>query len=48
MKVGDSFDLIVIGDQLSGLFLAAGAAQQGMRVLVLEESNFPTVLYEAP
>src|SRR5262245_17432527 len=48
MKVGESYDLIVIGDQLSGLFLAAGAAQQGKKVLVLEESNFPTVLYEAP
>jgi len=48
MKVDEAFDLIVIGDQLSGLFLAAGAAQQGMKVLVLEESNFPTVLFEAP
>lgn len=48
MRVGESYDLIVIGDQLSGLFLAAGAAQRGMKVLVLEESNFPTVLYEAP
>lgn len=48
MKLDEAYDLIVIGDQLSGLFLAAGAAQQGMKVLVLEESNFPTVLYEAP
>jgi hypothetical protein len=48
MRVEESYDLIVIGDQLSGLFLAAGAAQRGMKVLVLEESNFPTVLYEAP
>ncbi|MGZ3650413.1 MAG: hypothetical protein ACXWR1_16280 [Bdellovibrionota bacterium] len=48
MRVEDHYDLIVIGDQLSGLFLAAGAAQQGMKVLVLEESNFPTVLYEVP
>jgi glycine/D-amino acid oxidase-like deaminating enzyme len=48
MRVGETYDLIVIGDQLSGLFLAAGAAQRGMKVLVLEESNFPTVLYEAP
>jgi hypothetical protein len=48
MKVDEAYDLIVIGDQLSGLFLAAGAAQQGMKVLVLEESDFPTVLYEAP
>ena len=48
MKVDEAYDLIVIGDQLSGLFLAAGAAQQGMKVLVLEESDFPTVLFEAP
>ncbi len=48
MRVEEAYDLIVIGDQLSGLFLAAGAAQQGMKVLVLEESNFPTVLYEVP
>lgn len=48
MRVDNSYDLVVIGDQLSGFFLAAGAAQQGMKVLVLEESNFSTVLYEAP
>lgn len=48
MRVDQTYDLIVIGDQLSGFFLAAGAAQRGMRVLVLEESNFPTVLYEVP
>lgn len=48
MRVDDSYDLVVIGDQLSGFFLAAGAAQQGMKVLVLEESNFSTVLYEVP
>jgi phytoene dehydrogenase-like protein len=48
MRVEEQYDLIVIGDQLSGLFLAAGAAQQGKKVLVLEESSFPTVLYEVP
>jgi hypothetical protein len=48
MRVEEAYDLIVIGDQLSGLFLAAGAAQRGQKVLVLEQSNFPTVLYEAP
>ncbi len=48
MRVEESYDLIVIGDQLSGLFLAAGAAQQGMKVLVLEQLNFPTVLHEVP
>ncbi|HEY8278354.1 MAG TPA: hypothetical protein VIH99_01940 [Bdellovibrionota bacterium] len=48
MRVDEAYDLIVIGDQLSGLFLAAGAAQRGMKVLVLEESSFPTVLFEVP
>lgn len=48
MQVRDSYDLIVIGDQLSGLFLAAGAAQAGKKVLVLEESSVPTVSYEIP
>lgn len=48
MRVDDSYDLVVIGDQLSGYFLAAGAAQRGMKVLVLEESQVSTVLYEAP
>jgi hypothetical protein len=48
VQVSGAYDLIVIGDQLSGLFLAAGAAQAGLRVLVLEESSVPTVAYEAP
>ncbi|MGZ3693960.1 MAG: hypothetical protein ACXWQO_07140 [Bdellovibrionota bacterium] len=48
MQLRDSYDLIVIGNQLGGLFLAAGAAQAGRRVLVLEESSVPTVLYEVP
>lgn len=48
MQVSGAYDLIVIGDQLSGLFLAAGAAQAGYCVLVLEESSVPTVAYEAP
>ena len=48
MRVEEAYDLVVIGDQLSGFFLAAGAARQGMKVLVLEESDFSTVLYEAP
>lgn len=48
MQVKDTYDLIVIGDQLSGLFLAAGAAQAGQKVLVLEESSVPTVSYEVP
>lgn len=48
MQLRDSYDLIVIGNQLGGLFLAAGAAQTGLRVLVLEESSVPTVLYEVP
>jgi hypothetical protein len=48
MRVEESYDLIVIGDQLGGLFLAAGAAQAGKKVLVLEERAVPTVLYEVP
>jgi len=48
MQVKDNYDLIVIGDQLSGLFLAAGAAQAGKKVLVLEESSVPEVSYEVP
>ena len=48
MRVRDSYDLIVIGDQLSGLLLAAGASQMGFKVLVLEESSVPTVSYEIP
>lgn len=48
MQVKEQYDLIVIGDQLSGLFLAAGAAQAGLHVLVLDESSSPTVHYELP
>lgn len=48
MQLRDNYDLIVIGNQLGGLFLAAGAAQAGRKVLVLEESSVPTVLYEVP
>lgn len=48
MQVKEQYDLIVIGDQLSGLFLAAGAAQAGFHVLVLDESSLPTVHYELP
>jgi hypothetical protein len=46
--VEQEYDLIVIGDQLSGLFLAAGAAQRGQKVLVLEESSATSVFFEAP
>lgn len=45
MPVKDSYDLIVIGDQLSGLLLAAGAAARGQRVLVLQESSVPPAQY---
>lgn len=48
MQVKNQYDLIVVGDQLSGLLLAAGAAQSGKRVLVLEGSPSSTVLYEVP
>ncbi len=48
MQVRGAYDLIVIGDQLSGLFLAAGAAQAGQKVLVLEEVSTLSILYEIP
>lgn len=48
MQLKENYDLIVIGDQLSGLFLAAGAAQSGKKVLVLEESSSPYVANEIP
>lgn len=48
MQVKGTYDLIVVGDQLSGLFLAAGAAQAGKHVLVLEGNSTPTQLYEVP
>lgn len=46
MQVKEHYDLIVIGDQLSGLFLAAGAAQAGKSVLVLEESALAAVAWD--
>jgi hypothetical protein len=48
MQVRDSYDLVIIGDQLSGLFLAAGAGQMGLKVLVLQDTSVPTVSYEQP
>ncbi len=48
MQVKDTYDLVVVGDQLSGLFLAAAAAQSGMSVLVIEGNSSSTALYEIP
>ena len=48
MQVKGSYDLVVVGDQLAGLFLAAGAAQKGWKVLVLEGNVTPSVLHEIP
>lgn len=48
MQVSGNYDLVVIGDQLSGLFLAAGAAEMGFKVLVLEQRSVPSVSFEAP
>ena len=48
MRVRSEYDLIVVGDQLAGFFLAAGAAQAGFEVLVIEGTVVPTALYELP
>lgn len=48
MQVKDTYDLVVVGDQLSGLFLAASAAQSGYSVLVIEGNSSSTALYEVP
>ena len=48
MRLQESYDLVVVGDQLSGLMLAAGAAQAGWRVLVIEGNPVPSVFYEVP
>ncbi len=48
MQVEESYDLVVIGDQLSGFFLAAGAAQAGLKVLIIEGTTSSTALYEVP
>ncbi|NUM88827.1 MAG: hypothetical protein HUU37_06465 [Bdellovibrionales bacterium] len=43
-----SYDLIVVGDQLSGLFLAASVAEAGRSVLVIEGKASPIALFEVP
>lgn len=43
-----SYDLIVVGDQLSGLFLAASMAEAGRSVLVVEGKSSPISLFEVP
>lgn len=48
MKVKSAYDLVIVGDQVSGLLLGTGAAQLGLKVLVLEETSVPSVSYEIP
>lgn len=48
MQVQSSYDLIVIGDQISGFFTAAAAAQEGWRVLLIEGHSVPSANYEIP
>jgi phytoene dehydrogenase-like protein len=48
MQVDARYDLIVVGEQLSGYLLAAGAAQAGLKVLVIDDRNISTALYEVP
>ncbi len=48
MRVNDEYDLIVIGNQLAGYFLATAAAQEGMRVLVIEAQPRLSAVFERP
>lgn len=48
MQVNDEYDLIVIGNQLAGYFLATAAAQEGMRVLVIEAKPRLSAVFERP
>ncbi|MCO5141696.1 MAG: hypothetical protein M9962_01245 [Oligoflexia bacterium] len=48
MRALSAYDLVVVGDQLGGLFLAARVAEMGLRVLVVEDHNAPSVHYELP
>jgi hypothetical protein len=48
MQVRDSYDIIVIGDQLGGLLAATACAKRGQKVLVLESDRPPEVAYEVP
>jgi len=48
MQVEERYDLVVVGDQISGFFLAAGAAQAGLKVLMIEGSVTSTAMYEVP
>lgn len=48
MQVGESYDVIVIGNQLSGYLLAAAAAERGKRVLVIESQVRESALFEKP
>lgn len=46
MQVDEHYDIVVVGDQLSGFFFAAGAAQAGFKVLVIEGTTSSTAIYE--
>lgn len=48
MQVNESYDLIVIGNQLSGYFLATAAAQRGKNVLLIESKSRESVVFERP
>lgn len=48
MRIHDQYDLIVIGDQLSGYILGAMAAQAGKRVLIIEGNTKESSLYAKP
>lgn len=48
MRAADQYDLIVIGDQIGGFFLATAAAQAGQRVLVVESNSISSAIFEVP
>lgn len=48
MQVNDEYDLIVIGNQLAGYFLATASAQAGLRVLVIEAKPRLSAVFERP
>lgn len=48
MRLDDHYDLIVIGDQLSGLMLAAHAAQNNCRVLIIEGNSRECSIHAKP
>ena len=48
MQVNESYDLIVIGNQLGGYCLAAAAAQQGKNVLLIEAKARESAVFGRP